>query len=377
MNRLFRSVIAIFTIVLSLYGESNETTRLPLPDGDEATQSGSPSALFMRYENIGQTIHKNQIFSVTVSALLPDTQFDELSSTLSNYKNVKILNNELNWVSKDPSTYTLTLTMKALAESIKTPDIQTLLKTLDGQAQSTQLQGVTLKTTPLISNPTLYCGVLAQSLAITSFKIDKYDQSHNIVVLEIDARMGNLEDFHLTNAVKQGIDSIKVTAPTTKMFYYAIVPNTQQQLEFEYYNTSIESFEALRIAIDPSKISDQSVSTQTDINPRTSNANLFKVLGLIGIVIIFGYFYRKKQSNLFLIPILLSITGLIFLLFPNEKISVKAGTNVYLLPTAKATIFMKIPAPTTVKMLKTVDGYTKIQLTTDDKIGWVKNDDIQ
>lgn len=59
----------------------------------------------------------------------------------------------------------------------------------------------------------------------------------------------------------------------------------------------------------------------------------------------------------------------------DKSVNVKADAKVYLLPTKNSSIFFTTTAPIATEMIKKRDGYYKIMLP-DDKIGWVKEDDV-
>lgn len=369
----FRFFISLFVACsflaqsASCVNDENET----LPTKPEAPEQ----TLFLKYESLPKVIHPNQVFTISVSAFLGTKNFSELSSTLNGYKNVTLLNPSLTWAAKDETTYGLSLTMKATGAPVITPQIGTLLKVSDTQSTTSVLEGQTINVTPLIAS-SHFCGVLAQSLSITGFKIDKFDNVSTIVVLELDGRLANLEDFSIKSVTKQGIDSIKNTYPTGKMFYYLIIPSTQKTVQFEYYNTSLESFQTLSIETDASKIPDSTVSTQTDINPKNSNYTLALYLVLCIVIISSAIVFYYQRKPFFFMPILVSFGLIIYLLYPNEEITLKPQTSLYLVPTPQSTVFMVTQKPTKVKRIKTIDHFTKVLLEAKDQIGWVKNEQL-
>jgi hypothetical protein len=348
--------------------EENQTTAAAPVEAGEQT-------LFIKYESLPKVIHPNQIFTLSVSAFLGTKNFSELSSTLNGYKNVTLLNPSLTWAPKDETTYGLSLTMKAVGTSIVTPQISTLLKISDTQSTTSALEGQTINVTPLIPSSN-FCGVLAQSLTITGFKIDKYDNTSTIVVLELDGRLANLEDFSIKGVAKQGIDSLKKTLPSGKMFYYLIIPATQKMVQFDYYNTSLESFQTLSVETDASKIPDSMVSTQTDINPKNSNYTLALYLVLCIVIISSAIIFYYQRKPFFFMPIVVSCGLIVYLLYPNEEITLKPQTSVYLVPTPQSTVFMVTQKPTKVKRIKTSDNFTKVLFEAKDQIGWVKNEQL-
>ena len=159
------------------------------------------------------------------------------------------------------------------------------------------------------------------------------------------------------------------------MFYYLIIPNKQKTIDFEYFNKTKNSMEAVSIALDLSKIEDK-VSTQTDLQPKSKDKAFFVFLTVAIIAaILYGVYYFKREKIFLILIAITIVAGVLFLFIPNEEVKIKKDTIVYLLPTENSTPFFKAPANIPVEKLKTSEGYVKIKLE-DGKIGWVKGDTI-
>lgn len=370
MKRFITYVLTLCFYTLSLVHGENET----LPQTEEQRNIGDKQ-LFQFYENIPQKVYRNEVFSIKVKSLVPTEQFTDLYSSLSNALNVQIMNAKPKWVKIDNTTYSLTLYLKAKGEQSLTPTIQTILEWGEGQNISSTLQGMQIATNSVNANSS-WCRVLGRSLAVIGYKIDHYDQNNNIIVLEIDGTLANMEDFNLPMATKQGVDSINGGLPNTKMYYYAVIPNTLKLLEFSYFNTASERFTPVKVDIDLSKIDENKVSTQSDINPRDDNKLLLKAAFLLFIAVGFGGLYYFKRNPFFFLPVGFSIIMLIALFIPEDKVILKPGADVTILPTTVSTVFYKNAAETKVKKIKEVDGYIKI-IFDDGRVGWVKKDFVR
>ncbi len=331
-------------------------------------------ALVVSYEKSPTTLYKNEIFEIRLKALVSSSEPGVLKTSLSSQVGVKLLNQNYAWKPSDDGSFTLSLFFKTIDDIVKLPDIQTTFAVNDVDKESVTLTGAALQTKPVYSNQK-FCGVLASSLEVTNYKIDSYDASSNIVAIDISAKYANLEDFKIQGINIQGINTIKNGFESGKMFYYLIIPNTQKTLEFEYFNKNKGAMQTVSIALDLSKI-EEKVSTQTDLQPKSTDKALYVFLTVAVIASIFYGIYYFKREKIFLILIMITIVaGVLFLFIPNEQVKIKKDTVVYLLPTENSTPFFKANSDTPVEKLKESEGYIKIKLH-DGKIGWVKGDSI-
>ncbi|MEF3191514.1 MAG: hypothetical protein K6347_03045 [Campylobacterales bacterium] len=368
--------LLLFVITAGLYATDINTTNPSEAAPIESAEEIEHQTLYTFYQVTPKQLYINQIFAIKLKALVGSPSFEELTSSISGYEGIKVVGKELTWVAEDPQTYSLTIFLKATAPQIRTPDIDTVLITESNTTATHRLSGIEMTTlTPLAPKPT-FSRVIAKNISVIGYKIDHYDPSNNIVLLEIEGRMANLEDFRLPGIAKQGLDSIKQSLPTTRIFYYAIIPANQTKIEFEYLNSETESYATISINLDLSKLEDTRVSTQTEINPKNSSYLVFQVLFLFIVIVAFSILYYHKRKELYLLPVAIALILIVLLLLPEKEIRIGPGTKVYILPTSTSTIFYTSVGEITVKKLKEGEGYTKI-LFEDGKVGWVRNEDIR
>jgi len=338
------------------------------------TEQTTEQALFISYEKMPLQLYKNEIFEIRLKALTASSEPGYLKSALANQVGIKLLNPTYSWKTGDDGSSTLSLFFKVIEPAVRLPDITTTFSIQNIDRESVLLEGFATNIAS-VKPSAKYCGVIAAALGVTNYKIDGYDAANNILALDVSARNANLEEFKLQGVNIQGVSSIKNNYEIGKMFYYLIIPNTQKTIDFEYFNKSKNSMETISIALDLSKIEDK-VSTQTDLQPKSSDKALFVFLTVAIIATILYIVYYFKREKIFLILIAVTIiAGVLFLFIPNEKVKIKKDTIVYLLPTENSTPFFKAPSNLPVEKLKTSEGYVKIKLQ-DGKIGWVKGDTI-
>lgn len=357
----------------ALFGIDANQTALPQPEIESSEPAG---VLYTLYQNTPSRIYTNQYIAIKLRSFLETPSFEEITSSIAGYDGVKLLGNDLVWKKEDNQTYTMTLYLKAQGDTIRTPDIDTVLITDQNQSVTHHLQGFAATTLRPLNPPATYSGVIARSISIAGYKIDHYDGQNNILVLDIIGRMANLEDFHLQGMTKQGIDSIRHNLPESRILYYAIIPATQTSITFDYLNSDADNFTTMTLKLDLSRIDENRVSTQTEINPKNSSYLIFKILALFIVIVASLILFYHHRHPLFIAPAVVALILVIILLMPEKAIRIAAGAKVYILPTPTSTIFYMAPAEQEVKKLKEGDGYTKI-LFDDEKVGWVRNEDIR
>lgn len=341
---------------------------------DGVAEQNGEQILVISYDKTPQHLYKNEIFEMRIKALATYSEAGLLKSSLSNQVGIKLLNQTYGWKVGNDGTYTLSLYFKVTDMTVRLPDIQTTFFVQNIDKESALLEGFALNVDD-ITPSSKYCGVIASSLGVINYKIDGYDAANNILAIDVSAKNANLEEFKLQGVNIQGVSSIKNNFDNGKMFYYFIIPNTQKTIDFEYFNKTKNSMEAVSIALDLSKIEDK-VSTQTDLQPKSKDKALFVFLTVTIIaVILYGVYYFKREKIFLILIAITVVAGVLFLFIPNEEVKIKKDTIVYLLPTENSTPFFKAPANLPVEKLKTSEGYVKIKLE-DGKIGWVKGDTI-
>ena len=217
-----------------------------------------------------------------------------------------------------------------------------------------------------------YCGVLAQDMKITEYKTSRYDGNNNIVIFSIDAKMANLNNFVLKNSYKQGIETITSQLPNSVATFYAIIPSFMKNLKFTYFNLDSEKFEKLLI---PIIVSDDSVVTQTDLNPyETSNTPLKAgISAFLAFVFLLLFKLRRKKKYLFLATLFGGIV--IYLYMPSGKVCIRSGSEIYLLPMHNGTVFRTTESKKEFDKIKRLNDFVKVKLE-NEKIGWIHHENI-
>ncbi len=327
--------------------------------------------IYLNYEKIPQRVLNGEIFSVTIKALCVVKDFVDISYKLSNEEGLKILN-PVPLRDKDSKYFYDTFHFIATSQNSRLPDFEASLIDANEKAyQTTFLEGEKLNVIAL--NPKNdFSNIIANSFDILEYKTTTYDATHNIVVFVATATNSDLSALKLNGVFKQGIESVTHSNNDYKITYYAIVGKSMSNLSFSYFNVLKNRFIFVNI---PLIVSDDSVTTQSDLKPTDQSNEIIK-MGVAAIVAFLAFLvvlWRKRY--IYLIFIFAPLAYILSIALPSKEVCIKEGAGIYLLPMSNGTIFEKTTTQYNLQKEAEVEGWVKVQLS-NEKIGWVKNEDI-
>jgi hypothetical protein len=301
--------------------------------------------LIITYPNLKKYYYKNQIINLQIKILTPKNE--EI--------NVSLNNGEIN-ITKKPYIYLLNLKFKNDLNNIlilSSKDFNKIIKLNN------------LFKTKNIEKIPNFCNVLADKMQILN-PISTITNNKILLSFTIKTKNANLKDFKISHD-----DNLTLINNNEATYSTYLLKNTKN-FTFYYFNTLDENYKKITI---PIVLKEETISTQTDINPEEKTFfTPFNILILV-IIAIFVIFFLVYQNILILIiPIILSIYLIMTVLPKGEKI-LKKDSSVRILPTQNSTIFYKPIIDTKVKILNRKKNYTKIKIN--GKIGWVKNGDLE
>jgi len=308
------------------------------------------SDLIIQYLNLKKEYYENQIISLKLKIITPQ----DINLTF-----IQPLESEINVTKPSKFIYIVNLKYRNNDEIKKFFIIGTNIYkeiTLNNLYSSKSLQKV--------KN---FCNVLADKFNISNPLASKYNDKYNMLSFTIETKNANLKDFSLN--LKD--ENLTIISPN-KATFFGLIKKNINNLTFYYFNTQTDNYEKITV---PINLKAETISTQTDLNPEEKTiftpSNIF-LLSIIGLLLIIFLVYQKVW--LIIPPLLLSIF-LIYLNLPKGSGYLERGTKVYILPTSQSTVFYIAPIGTNVDILKKEKHYTKIKLN--NKIGWVKNEDLK
>jgi len=306
--------------------------------------------IIIKFPNLKNEYYENQIIDLNIKVITPK----EMNLTF-----IPPLGGEINVSRENPFVYNVNIKYK------NDNDIKKIF--IVSKIFYKEILLNNLYTTKELDKINNFSNVLAKNLNVKNVISSKYDNKYNMVSFTLTGKDANINDFTL--GLKD--ENLTIISPQ-KATYLGLIQKDKKNINFYYFNTEQENFQKITI---PINIKEETISTQTNLNPEENTiltpVNIL-ILSTIAVLIIIFLVYQ--QIWLIIPPILLS-AYLIYVNLPKGKAYLSRGTKVYILPTKNSTVFFIAPIGTEVKILKKTAKYTKIQIQ--NKIGWVKNEDIK
>ncbi|MFH0709963.1 MAG: hypothetical protein V2A75_07145 [Pseudomonadota bacterium] len=355
---------------------AQESEPLATPESTEETGvdalfsnvTENSTGVVLENTNTPARLYIGEVFPLTIKLTPTDIASGNIEYTLQGEEGIRIFSQTPIRSVKGDAVYD-TFYFLIQSNTIRFPDI-TAMTTSTGAVSNT-LAGLSFNATPL-NPPATYANVLADSFKVIDYKTTAYNQESNIVVFTVKATRCNIATFSLVNAIKQGFESKLPNVAESTMTYYAIIPNTEQTLDFTIFNLKKNRYESISI---PIVVDDDAVSTQSDLSPTDARHTELKVgaAAIFGVIFISLFYWRR--SKWYLYASILPLFYVIFTLLPNSSVCVKKSAPVYLLPIKHGTIFETTSEEEKLEVENTVGEFTKVHLK-NNKIGWVHENDL-
>ncbi|MDE6886990.1 MAG: SH3 domain-containing protein [Helicobacteraceae bacterium] len=289
-------------------------------------------------------------------------------------KNVSIKNQNSPWNELEDGSLENIFYFKINSTAFSIPKLEVIAQ--KGELEERELSQ-NIANSAINLNAPNYVGVVAKKLEIKNYSIKTYDENNNIIVLDLVAEFGNLENFKIQHIKKQGFEASNFGINKSSGIYYAILPNNILNINLEYFDINTQSYKTLKIK---NIVNKEQININQEINP-INKALIFKniVILVISFAFLIMFFIRKLpfklRLSLFIVAILL-IGYLIFTLNSKEGATIKANSNITILPTANSTIITKTTSQMQVQILSEYRNYYKV-LISDNKTGWVTKDNVE
>ncbi len=328
--------------------------------------------ILLSYSDKPDKIYLLQHFPIHLKAIIPQTNIKAIQTDFIGGKDYKVINPDRPWEKTGENSYENTFYLKLLTKQAKLPNIKVSKQSQSGKVQSEVLKAFNSKIVSLRQD-NLFCKILANSLDVHKHQERKYDEQSNIIVLELNATNGNLEDFHIPFASREGIDDIKTKGLNQKIYYFCIVSNSKKIFKFKYFNLLRNRFEIISFDIKPI---DTTISTHTNLNPQKNKYIIYKMIALGILALLFLILYFKTKKIYYIALALVTIVFLFYTQVPIRKVTIRANVPLRILPMQNSTIFFRTNKPLNADILLKKERYTKVLLP-NKKIGWIKNEDLR
>ncbi len=322
-------------------------------------------------EILDQNVYIGQQITITYSLLLlSDANLVDVSfDSPINPSHLKLLNaDQISWIIQADGSYQASYVYKILSKQATIPQIKATAISQDQNYQDIAISpNISLDIYNLQSNPK-YSGVIGDAFDILRTKTKKYDENHNILILEIEGKNTNIEDFKipLPDIIKQGFQTLEHQIG----IYYCIFPKTYSQLSFDFFSLPNNQFESITI---PIVVSQDNTAGQDDLKPKNIfllYSTLFLIAALLVSIMLYIFFWRNKITLCLIIGLLIFLLWHIF--YRNDFIF-HMGQEVKILPTNNSTTLFVITQPMRVEIIGTHENFYKI-ITPDGRIGWINKE---
>lgn len=327
----------------------------------------SSTNLSLQFSDLPSHPYVGEIIPVTVKLTPVDIASGNIEYTLANEQGIRIFSETPRRSVKEDGVYD-TFYFLVQSSSIRYPDITA---TLTSTGSNTEALVGSEQSAATLNPPSGFANVLADKFEVINYKTTPYNNESNVVIFTVKASRCNIGDFSVPNAIKQGFESKLSNVGESQMTYYAIIPNSEQSLNFSFFNLKKQRYETITI---PIVVDDDTVSTQSDLSPTDSRHTELKIaLSTVVVAVLFLLFYWRR-NKWYLYVSSLPMFYIIYALLPNPTVCVKKDAPIYLLPINNGTIFEMTLQEEHLEAENEVGDFIKIHL--DDKVGWVNKRDL-
>jgi len=317
-----------------------------------------------KYSYMPKKVYENQVFPVTVICIaecgkeIPKFTFDIISE-------IQPLSDEPSVILNGDDSF-FTFYFKASQIDVRIPR---LFIDNDNNEFTLPAKTVSLGSLKLRDD---FCGVLAADMKIENSQVSNYDEENNLVTLSIDALEANLEDMYLNNVLESGIEHLQREKSKVISEFYFVIPDSQKSIKFTYFNTIKNQYVYMTT---PIKLENNTVVSQTDLNPKEDSFDLLKKYSLMAILGFFLLMFLVKRDFFYLILSTVAFITLLTLYIPHKKICIKQGSPLFVLPTETSTMSTKVDEKFTTSLLGEHGEYKKVEYQ-NGIIGWIKDEDV-
>lgn len=325
--------------------------------------------------NVPKQIYQNQVFSMDFSANIQQNINLDLNLTINSTESLTWLNqNSINWTKDINGVYRTKLWFEANATDAVIKSINVVANRNGEYFQKASIKPKLPKITKVESRPN-YAHIVADELIVKNHKTSKFDDSSNIMTIELSSKNANLVSMWVDDPsiTRQGFNPSKGNYRNQSGFYFVVFDNNKTKFDFSYFNAQTKQFENFSLGV---KLEFDDLSTQVDLNPQNDPFSGYKkatiFLGVL--ILLFMYVASRNSTPLIFACFLIAIN--IYNQDPHHMGIVENKTKVKILPIKDSTIFYITQKDEEVEVFSKQGEYYKVFFD-GGKIGWVNKDNIK
>ena len=344
----------------------------PDPTPEELYQYAPPAELSVELSLNDAPIYVYSPFYIDVIATSQDKT--QLSPSLFvKSMAMKLINPKVRFNELKRGIYSARLWFEPISPSASIDEIAVIMKRGGELVQRGGAKPALPEIMPLESRDD-FCNVVADELVVKNVKSSKFDEFNNLVLIELEAKNANLGEFTLAQKYeKQGIENIKGGVEAMSANYFVITKQDVLSINFSYFNALNKNYEVFSL---PIEISGDDLSTQTNLNPQTSEFATYKSMAIYAIIVICLFSFMLWRSFYGIVLAVILGAYALYDARPFSQITVRQNAEISILPTRNSSVFHVLKTQQSLKVLDKYKNYTKVLLD-DGKIGWIRNENIK
>ncbi|WP_456431155.1 hypothetical protein [Nitratifractor sp.] len=317
-----------------------------------------------RYSYLPKSVYLHQVFPVTVLGTdakdsHPSFRFDPSSAIRP------LASRPLTIINGNDGFYTFYFKAERSDFSLPTLWIQ------DDRA-SYRLEGRKIPVRPLHAEPEQrFCGVIASDFTVKNSQVSTFDDTNNLIYLNLVAHEANLEDMHIPGVVEDGIEKFHRNGALASAEYYFVIPANVPEITFSYFDTIKQRFVPVTVS---TNYRYKPVAAQVDLNPKDSSFTKLKKYGVGALAIFLLLMFLIYRDWFYLFFFILAVALLVTFFLPLKKICVTQGAPLYILPIPDSTVGTRIPQRIEAPILHRYGHFYKIEYH--NATGWIKDEDV-
>lgn len=359
-----------FNTVFAMIGEKEHALNNTEQTQEEMIEQ---KVIYLSQKKLPKNIYKNEIIKLVFKAIITDN-FVNIKTQLHNHYGFLVLSKNTSWNMVSANKYELVVYGKITQDVFKIPNISVTATLSNARIATETLTSKPYKSYSIAENEK-YIGLITSELNVTNHSTQKFNDTQNIVAMEMKGLTTNFKDINISFAYQQGFDKIEVDYPYSTIFYYAVIDNNIEKLSFLTFNPETGNFDKHVIHLDLSNV-EQKISTQIDLNPNKKKIPFLKILIIGSIIIINLLLIYKFRHILLLASLVVVLIASSFVLLKQEEVIILSDSEIYLLPIKNSTLFYKTDTDTKATKLHENAQYIKVILP-DESIGWVKKENVR
>ncbi|WP_291951752.1 hypothetical protein [Campylobacter sp.] len=329
------------------------------------------TSLVLNAKEYQQKVYVDEIFPIDLEVITSTNLNFDLNISFEKSDDMLWINPNPIWQQK-ANSYSTTLWFQAKSLNATLDKIIIWLSRNDKIIQNSSLIIKPINLEKIEAPVNKYSHIVASNLKVKQVRANNFDNETMILFIELIGENTNLEGFEIKSISKQGVEAIKGNFSKQSAFYYAILDKNKSKFDFSYFNTTKKELQEFSLKIE---LKEDSISTQSDLNPKTNNFNFYKQIILWSFCFIFAIWFIFKKSYIALGLAILTLIASFLSHHSIYKTFLKAQSKIQILPTLNSTYFYSGEQIQEVEVLDKREHYRKILLN-NGKIGWVKNEDL-